>query len=510
MKYLELFTGISGFSKGIERAYEETSFKGRVSQTPHTGPSEPVSGSGNEWRRGNIEPPVRDGESADHEYAHISTGPEPEERSQGRIRSADKRRVLLHAGNRSAPLCIGFSEIDPVASGILKYHYPDVRNYGDARNIIPGELPDFDFLCAGFPCQSFSIAGKRQGFDDTRGTLFFEIARILSHKRPAHFLLENVRGLVSHDDGKTLQTILGVLSDLDYFVEVFVLNSKDFGVPQNRERVFFVGHSSRECGREILSFGDGDQEIISQEYERALSGTISTKNQSPQCQFDGSTTLIYGKDGQQKKRDFASCLTGGAHSGGNHSDMDLIQVGTMRTHKDGEGFRAMKENISPALNARARQDGSQQTIIQINPSTESGGKQPYQQNRVYDPEGIAPASAANLSSGSIAVPVLTPDRPTKRQNGRRFKDDGEDAFNGSRIRRLTPVECMRLQGFEDSHCDFGTFQNKKGECHVREISDTGKYKCAGNAVTTNVIEAIVTRMIEIGCLDHHGLIPVQE
>jgi DNA (cytosine-5)-methyltransferase 1 len=110
------------------------------------------------------------------------------------------------------------------------------------NKLVPESLPDFDFLIAGFPCQAFSIAGKRQGFDDARGTLFFEIARVLSHKRPSHFLLENVGGLRSHDGGKTIQRILGILSDLGYFVEVPLLNSKDYGVPQNRERVFFIGH----------------------------------------------------------------------------------------------------------------------------------------------------------------------------------------------------------------------------------------------------------------------------
>jgi site-specific DNA-cytosine methylase len=115
-------------------------------------------------------------------------------------------------------------------------------------------------------------------------------------------------------------------------------------------------------------------------------------------------------------------------------------------------------------------------MLQVNPSTESGGKQPYQQNRVYDAEGIAPANQAGLSEGSYAV---------KYEN---------------RIRRLTPVECARLQGFPDDWADFGSFQDKHGEWHVREISDTGKYQVFGNAVTVNVIEALIARMIEKGCL----------
>lgn len=112
----------------------------------------------------------------------------------------------------------------------------------DITTVPTSEIPDFDLLVGGFPCQAFSIAGKRKGFDDTRGTLFFEIARILADKRPRYFILENVKGLLSHDEGKTFQTILKVLSDLGYDYQWQVLNSKNFGVPQNRERVFVVGH----------------------------------------------------------------------------------------------------------------------------------------------------------------------------------------------------------------------------------------------------------------------------
>lgn len=94
---------------------------------------------------------------------------------------------------------VGFSEIDKYAKSVYQKHYPNHTDYGDATTIKTEELPDFDFLVGGFPCQAFSIAGKRKGFDDTRGTLFFEIARILKDKRPRYFLLENVKGLLNHD-----------------------------------------------------------------------------------------------------------------------------------------------------------------------------------------------------------------------------------------------------------------------------------------------------------------------
>ena len=138
--------------------------------------------------------------------------------------------------------CVGFSEIDKYASQIYAKHYSHHKNYGDITKINTADLPYFDLLVGGFPCQAFSVAGKRRGFDDTRGTLFFELARILKDKRPRHFIFENVKGLLSHDGGKTLQTIFEVLTDLGYEFQWQVLNSKNFGVPQNRERIYIVGH----------------------------------------------------------------------------------------------------------------------------------------------------------------------------------------------------------------------------------------------------------------------------
>jgi DNA (cytosine-5)-methyltransferase 1 len=156
--------------------------------------------------------------------------------------------------------CVGYSEIDKYAIATYQSHFGGHRNYGDATKINARELPDFDLLVGGFPCQAFSIAGKRHGFDDTRGTLFFDIARICAEKRPRHLVLENVKGLLSHDSGKTFTTIIGILADLGYFVEWQILNSKNFGVPQNRERVFIVGHIGGEPRRKVFPiFGTDGQ-----------------------------------------------------------------------------------------------------------------------------------------------------------------------------------------------------------------------------------------------------------
>lgn len=144
--------------------------------------------------------------------------------------------------------CVFTSEIKPYAIDVLRQNYPEEKIFGDITKIDTETVPDFDFLLAGFPCQSFSMAGKRLGFEDIRGTLFFEIERILKEKQPYGFILENVEGLVNHDKikasdkiGRTLTLIIKHLENLNYKINWRVLNAKDFGVPQNRKRIYIVG-----------------------------------------------------------------------------------------------------------------------------------------------------------------------------------------------------------------------------------------------------------------------------
>lgn len=154
--------------------------------------------------------------------------------------------------------CVGSCEIDTHARETYKKgfgHYPE---YKDATQIKPEELPNFDCLCAGFPCQSFSIAGQRGGFDDTRGTLFFEIIRIAREKQPPVLFLENVKGLLSHDQGHTFETMLAALDEVGYDAEWQVINGKYF-LPQNRERVFIIGHLRGKGGRKIFPLGEDSE-----------------------------------------------------------------------------------------------------------------------------------------------------------------------------------------------------------------------------------------------------------
>lgn len=162
--------------------------------------------------------------------------------------------------------CIGHCEIDKRTNMAYCAIYDTEGEYycDDARTINPDEMPDFDLLCAGFPCQSFSVAGKRLGFEDTRGTLFFEVARLLAAKRPAFFLLENVPGLLSHDGGKTLETIYAALIEMGYHFEWCVHNSRYFGVPQQRRRLYIVGYLDPRCAGQIfpLSGGNAAHDVI--------------------------------------------------------------------------------------------------------------------------------------------------------------------------------------------------------------------------------------------------------
>lgn len=144
--------------------------------------------------------------------------------------------------------CVFTSEIKPYAISVLKQNHPDETITGDITQVDAASIPDFEFLLAGFPCQAFSAAGKRRGFEDTRGTLFFDVERILKEKKPYGFVLENVEGLVNHDKekpkdkiGRTLTIILEHLEALDYKVTWKILNAKHFGIPQERKRVYIVG-----------------------------------------------------------------------------------------------------------------------------------------------------------------------------------------------------------------------------------------------------------------------------
>lgn len=259
------------------------------------------------------------------------------------------------------PQCVYSNEWDKYANSVYRRHYGQCDSR-DIRTVDAKEIPQFGLLVGGFPCQSFSVAGRRGGFADTRGTLFFEIARIVKERQPRLLLLENVKGLLSHDKGETFGIILASLDELGYDVQWQVLNSKDFGVPQNRERVFIIGHLRGTPRPEVFPLLQNNQEV--------------------------------------------------APVGRNESQGEKVYIATRNLSRNG----SLISKIS---------------------------------------------GAAQVSE----VPHIT-DRVT--------------------VRKITPVEAERLQGFPDGWTEFA----EDGEI----ISDSQRYKMMGNAVTINVVEAIVRQM----------------
>ena len=171
------------------------------------------------------------------------------------------------------------SEIDKFARQTYQENF-GTEPGGDITKIEASDIPDHDILLAGFPCQAFSHAGLKKGFEDIRGTLFFDVARILKEKRPKAFLLENVKGLIAHDNGNTLKVILEALNQLGYDVQYKVLNTKDFGLPQNRERIYLVGFQRSSVSKSnIFDFPIGI-ESQTQIFKETLVGDVLEKHVS--------------------------------------------------------------------------------------------------------------------------------------------------------------------------------------------------------------------------------------
>jgi DNA (cytosine-5)-methyltransferase 1 len=395
-----------------------------------------------------------------------------------------------------------FSEIDKYAIANYKYNHKGAEYAGSVTTIFGRELRKSEsekwIVTFGFPCQDISLAGKRKGFSGDRSSLFFEAIRIIRELRPTIFIAENVKGIFSSQAGRDFATVLRTFADLRiYDIEWQLLNTRWF-LPQNRERVYFIGHLRGASGSKVFPIRKTNSISAQKSKKQQSVNCLSCRNVG-QYSTVGAICIIDKKGNKKKNQTYASTLTAGGHSGGNHSDMDLIKVGTWRTHKNGQGFREVKDNVCPTIPARAREDGSGQPVI-------------IQKSQDYRKDGSlrifndSPTLRANMGDNHplICKAVLTPNRKEKRQNGRRFKDNNEPMFTltsqdkhgvqlQDKIRRLTPIECERLQGFEDNWTKYGIFDGVK-----KEISDTQRYKMCGNAVTVDVVEAIAKKIKAVG------------
>ena len=335
---------------------------------------------------------------------------------------------------------VGWCEIDRFAQKSYRalFDTGGEQFYENIRDIDTAGLADFDLLVGGFPCQPFSVAGKRLGTADERGDLFFELARILEAKRPRYFIFENVPGLLGIEKGQTFKIILETLSNLGYCVEWLVHDSAGFGVPQSRKRVYLAGCLGVDCSGKILAFGNSDEEN-SRKVKQLIGGSQGQR--------------VYAPDG------FAVTQCSGSGGMGGKTGLYLIDM-----------------NYPPTLTEKARCITARQ---------DSGVSKHKGEH-----------SGVLVEDGPRAI--LNPFKEEVYQNGRRVKEPNEPMFtltvvdrhgivHQGRIRRLMPIECWRLQGFT-------TEQFRKVE--AAGLSDAQLYKQAGNAVTVNVVEALARNLLK--------------
>ena len=357
--------------------------------------------------------------------------------------------------------CVLAAEYDPTAEGkrqfaqdAYKTLHPDTMVVGDVFKLDAKDVPDCDVLSFTTPCQSFSVAGKRLGFEDTRGTLVFEALRIAKEKRPKALFMENVKGLVNHDKGRTIDTILHAMNEVGYTVDFNVLNSKYFGVPQNRERVFIialrddlieptewnpVGNTMlpkakrrlKEAGLRTFNFDWPEQESVTKRLRDVLEAQVDEKYYLSEDKTAKLVAELEAKNpnermSRQAVETFNTVCTPVCHG-------DMIQAFKRQHITDG---------ICPTLTTR--------------------------------PEGFKTA----------ALPIVN-ELPIREATTKGYAVAiGE--YPRYRIRKLTPRECMRLQGFPESATD---------TLYAEGFSDSRIYKFAGNAVTTTVIKALGERLV---------------
>lgn len=352
--------------------------------------------------------------------------------------------------------CVGFCEIDKFArtsykaihdtEGEVEMH--DITTVSD--EFIRG-IGSVNVVCGGFPCQAFSIAGKRKGFEDTRGTLFFEIARFASILRPRYLFLENVKGLLNHEGGATFETILRTLDELGYDVEWQVLNSKDY-VPQNRERVFIIGHLRGECTRKIFPFSGNDEPLVELQRQQSSVNTITARY--------GETAGVGSYVVESKQQEQVAIPA--------QDRQGIIVVGNLPGNHDQNSRVYNSRGIASTLSTM--QGGGQEPKILIKEATTKGYAEALPGDSVNISHPNSETRRGRVGKG-IANTLLT----------------GEEqavVTNNYRIRKLTPRECWRLQGFPDWAFD-----------RAKEVnSDSQLYKQAGNSVTVPVIADIAKRL----------------
>lgn len=398
--------------------------------------------------------------------------------------------------NGLKPICVFTSEIKPYALKVLHDNHPLEPIAGDITKIDAKDIPDFDILCAGFPCQAFSSAGKRNGFADTRGTLFFEVERILREKHPQGFILENVEGLVNHDGGKTLSVILQKLQSLNYYIDYKVLNAKDFGVPQERKRIYIVGSKQSKPNLEAFPQQNATLQDILEQGKPTLNTPFI---QNLLMHFD--IQQLYGKSIKDKRGGNTNIHSWDIALKGEVSQEEkklLNAILTNRRQKKWaveigidwmDGMPLTTQQIAtfyphPKLQQMLDKLTKQGYLVLEHPKklvkTLHKNMQTTTTHREYD---ISKPQGYNIVAGKLSFEInkiLAPDQiaPTlvaMDMNKLYVVDNGG-------LRKLTLREGLRLNGYPD---DF-----------IFNVSQKEGYDLLGNTVVVPVIKAVANKLLQ--------------
>lgn len=372
--------------------------------------------------------------------------------------------------------CLAYAEIDKYARQSYKaiYDTNGEEEWEDVTKITNEEFRKYrgsaDIIVGGFPCQAFSVAGKRRGFEDTRGTLFFEVARAIKEIQPHYALLENVKGLLSHDKGRTFGTIIQTLDELGYIVEWGLFNSKFWGVPQNRERVYILVTRKDIWNKPIIFDLLKNQLEVSVKLLDILEDEVDEKfylslNSLEKLIETNESNDLKVKVKEATKKGFAEANIG-----------DSINV----TFPESQTRRGrVGKQIANTLQA-----GEVNQAILTLKNKDCFGRFGEQAISTYNDnlEKVNKGNTINAYNKTIDNSGVAPTLTTRPEG---FKTAILPISNDLRIRKLTPLECWRLQGFKDEQ--FYAAQNSG-------VSNAQLYKQAGNSVTINVIDAIIKEL----------------
>jgi len=368
--------------------------------------------------------------------------------------------------------CVGYSEIDKYAIQCYDTNHKGIKNFGDCTKINPLDLPDFDLLTGGFPCQAFSQAGKQQGELDTRGTLFNEIIRIAEVKQPKYMLLENVKGLTQEKFKNTFDKILSELKRIGYNVRWKVLNSKEYGIPQSRNRVFFYCY--RQDVIEGFDFQWPEKEELSVFVKDLLEDNVDEKYDLSEKQIN---RILESEDIKKKFSVLNSevAITETARQYANWKGNFLIE--------DPKSKLLYKEVI-PCLRSGIG-SGNKLNYIQFDMS---GKGYKSQHDRVYSAKGVMctlSTNKVNIFIGNKEIMNCVSPCFGRQGSSKEFTASNKKvALSCYQFRRLTPKECFRLMGFVND------------EINLNGISDTQLYKLAGNGWEINLISKIFKEMFK--------------